>query len=45
MDRSLSPDLPIVIGVSTRALFDLEEEHAVFKNDGVAAYTKLQRER
>jgi 5'-nucleotidase len=45
MDRSLSPDLPIVIGVSTRALFDLEEEHAVFVNDGVAAYTKLQRER
>jgi 5'-nucleotidase len=45
MDRDLSPDLPIVIGVSTRALFDLEEEHSVFKNDGVAAYTKLQRER
>ena len=45
MDRDLSPDLPIVIGVSTRALFDLEEEHAVFKNEGVAAYTKLQRGR
>lgn len=45
MERALSPDLPIVIGVSTRALFDLEEEHAVFKNEGVDAYTKLQLER
>lgn len=45
MERDLSPDLPIAIGVSTRALFDLEEEHAVFVNEGVEAYTKLQRER
>lgn len=45
MDRNFSPDLPIIIGVSTRALFDLEEEHAVFKKEGVAAYTALQRKR
>lgn len=37
--------LPLVIGISTRALFDLEEEHAVFENEGVLAYSKLQRER
>ena len=45
MDRTFLPDLPITIGVSTRALFDLQEEHAVFKTEGVEAYTKLQRER
>lgn len=33
------------IGVSTRALFDLEEEHAVFVGQGVKAYAALQRER
>lgn len=38
-------DLPLVVGVSTRAMFDLEEEHRVFVNEGVDAYSKLQRER
>jgi len=33
------------IGVSTRALFNLEEEHAVFERDGVQAYAALQLER
>jgi len=37
--------LPLIIGVSTRAMFDLEEEHAVYVNEGVAAYAKLQRDR
>jgi 5'-nucleotidase len=41
----LEPTLPLVIGVSTRALFRLEEEHAIFVRDGVAAYARLQRER
>ncbi|MEJ6390907.1 5'-nucleotidase [Gymnodinialimonas sp. 2307UL20-7] len=35
---------PLRIGVSTRALFDLEEEHSVFVEQGVEAYCKLQRE-
>lgn len=39
------PDAPIRIGISTRALFDLEAEHEVFKRDGVEAYSKLQLER
>jgi 5'-nucleotidase len=38
-------DLPLVIGVSTRALFDLEEEHEVFEKEGVLAYSELQRQR
>lgn len=36
---------PLRIGISTRALFDLEEEHAIFLNEGVQAYSALQRER
>ncbi len=37
--------LPLVVGVSTRAMFDLEEENAVFERDGVDAYVALQRAR
>ena len=40
-----SLDLPLVVGVSTRALFELEEENGVFERLGEAAYTDLQRER
>lgn len=36
-------DNPLRIGISTRALFDLEEEHRVFKEEGVHAYSELQR--
>jgi len=39
------PQLPLVIGIATRAMFDLTEEHAVFENDGVEAYSRLQLER
>lgn len=38
-------DKPLRIGISTRALFDLEEEHAVFEKEGVHAYARLQLER
>jgi 5'-nucleotidase len=40
-----SPQLPLVVGVSTRAMFDLTEEHRVFEQDGLEAYTALQRDR
>ncbi|MER9367373.1 5'-nucleotidase [Mesorhizobium sp. M0518] len=33
------------IGISTRALFDLEEEHRVFENYGVKSYAAMQLER
>jgi len=36
---------PLRIGISTRALFNLEEEHSVFMTEGVRAYAKLQLER
>jgi len=34
----------LVIGISSRALFDLEHENAIFNNEGVEAYTAYQRE-
>jgi len=36
---------PLRIGISTRALFNLEEEHQIFKTQGVQAYAALQLER
>ena len=39
------PQLPLVVGVSTRAMFNLAEEDAVFRTEGVEAYSKLQRAR
>src|ERR1700680_3817355 len=36
---------PLRIGVSTRALFNLEEEHSIFVKEGVQAYAALQLER
>ena len=41
----LLQDAPLRIGVSTRALFNLEAEHAVFATHGVRAYAELQRAR
>ena len=38
-------DLPLVVGVSTRALFSLEEEHDVFVHEGEDAYCALQLDR
>lgn len=35
---------PLRIGISTRALFDLETEHEIFKTEGVDAYTNFQLE-
>lgn len=37
--------LPLRIGISTRALFDLEEEHRVFEEQGVKKYASMQVER
>jgi 5'-nucleotidase len=36
---------PLRIGISTRALFNLEEEHSIFVDKGVQAYAALQLER
>lgn len=36
---------PLTIGISSRALFDLDEPHQVFENEGLARYMEYQRER
>lgn len=33
---------PLVIGISSRALFDLEKENAIFERDGLEAYAAYQ---
>lgn len=38
-------DHPLRIGISTRALFDLEEEHKIFEEEGLDAYVAVQRKR
>ena len=35
---------PLVIGISSRALFDLEEENRIFEEQGLDAYTSYQIE-
>lgn len=35
----------LVIGVSSRALFNLEEENSIFEKDGIEGYRKYQQER
>jgi 5'-nucleotidase len=39
-----SPDR-LVVAITARALFDLEDSHALFERDGVGAYADFQRER
>ena len=36
--------LPLRVGISTRALFDLKAEHALFEAQGVEAYTRTLRD-
>ncbi|MBF0213872.1 MAG: 5'-nucleotidase [Magnetococcales bacterium] len=36
------PMIPLTVAISSRALFDLEESHAVFCAEGVEAYAKWQ---
>lgn len=39
------PQEKLVVAISSRALFDLDESHAVFENDGVEAYSLYQVDR
>ncbi len=41
---ALKLDNKLVVGVSSRALFDLEEENRIFEEEGLEAYSKYQRE-
>ena len=37
-------DGKLVVGISSRALFDLERENAIFETEGIEIYAKYQRE-
>lgn len=45
MSSSPSEIQPFIITVSSRALFDLEEDHRIFQEEGMEAFTKRQLER
>ena len=35
----------LIVGISSRTLFDLEEEDKLFKEKGIKEYRKVQREK
>ena len=35
-------EIPLVVAISSRTLFDLDDSHAVFERDGVQAYSRYQ---
>jgi 5'-nucleotidase len=39
------PAGPMVVAITARALFDLEQSHGLFEREGVAAYAEFQRTR
>ena len=42
LDKNAEPADRLVIGVSSRALFNLDRSHQVYENEGLAAYQKFQ---
>lgn len=44
MDTTSNAPSPIVIGISSRALFDLDEANAIFESEGREAYCRYQLE-
>jgi 5'-nucleotidase len=38
-----APVDPLIVAISSRALFDLEDSHALFERDGLEAYAQFQR--
>ncbi|MBN1518055.1 5'-nucleotidase [Candidatus Sumerlaeota bacterium] len=45
MSPQVSLENKLVVAITSRALFDLDEEHRVFESGGLDAYRKHQRER
>lgn len=42
MDLKTDPVLPLTVAISSRALFDLEDSHQVFEQQGIEAYHSYQ---
>ena len=36
---------PLIVAISSRTLFDLEDSHVLFERDGLDAYAEFQRSR
>jgi len=45
MDVPAPTSLPLVVAITARALFDMEDSHGVFQREGVEAFSTFQRER
>jgi 5'-nucleotidase len=43
LDRTEPPVDPLIVAISSRALFDLEDSHALFEREGLDAYARFQR--
>jgi 5'-nucleotidase len=44
-ERSDVRDIPLIVAISSRTLFDLDASHAVFERDGVEVYRDYQADR
>jgi 5'-nucleotidase len=43
LDRPEAPVDPLIVAISSRALFDLEDSHVLFEREGLEAYARFQR--
>src|SRR6187455_3187493 len=43
--KTPAPHGPMIVAITARALFDLEDSHGLFEREGVAAYAEFQRAR
>jgi 5'-nucleotidase len=44
-ENNISSSKPLVVAISSRALFDLDESHAVFESQGLEAFSQYQVDR
>ena len=44
-EPAAAPADRLIVAITARALFDLEDSHALFQNEGVGAYAEFQRKR
>ncbi len=45
VDALASSSQPLIVAITARALFDLEDSHGLFERDGIQAYSEHQRAR
>jgi hypothetical protein len=45
MNPGHSASGPLVVAITSRALFDLEDSHALYEREGIEAFRRHQRQR